>query len=458
MFAVWAVWAALGSPDGWTATASFRRDIAPVLVERCLRCHDEDVQKGGYRLDTVERLHHPGDSGKVPITPKQPEASHLFRLLITEDADDRMPQKGEPLDRPTVEKVRRWIEEGAELDGFNRGAALAEFAVGDFPLPPAHYPYPVPVAAVAFLGNAPGTSGLLTGPEPARPPGETPAGTDGWIGVGGYCEITIWGSEGGLRQRIANVPERIQSLVYRAEDQTLLFAGGAPGRAGAVGRVFLAGTQAPQIFLRTRDTLLALAVSPDGSRIAVGGTDRGIAIVDGVTLVRLRTITGHSDWVLDLAFSGDGRYLATASRDRTARVFDVSDGSLISAFREHKDAVTAVAFLEGSERVVTASKEGRLRSWNVLTGKDAKASEAVDAQVSRLVVRGDRILSAWSDGMLREHRADTLMQVRELGTAGEGVLALAISSNVIAAGHHNGRVRVWDSTTGESAHDFTAAP
>ena len=43
------------------AEISFRRDLAPVLVQKCQICHGAKKAKGGYRVDTFERLLRAGD-------------------------------------------------------------------------------------------------------------------------------------------------------------------------------------------------------------------------------------------------------------------------------------------------------------------------------------------------------------------------------------------------------------
>ncbi len=45
------------------------RQMAAVLVQRCLACHGPAKQEGGYRVDSFERLRKPGDSGANPIVP-----------------------------------------------------------------------------------------------------------------------------------------------------------------------------------------------------------------------------------------------------------------------------------------------------------------------------------------------------------------------------------------------------
>src|SRR3954454_7011607 len=60
-------------PAGTDATSvSFKRDVAPVLLQRCQGCHGPDKVKGEYRLDTLRRLMKAGSSGDAPIVAGKP--------------------------------------------------------------------------------------------------------------------------------------------------------------------------------------------------------------------------------------------------------------------------------------------------------------------------------------------------------------------------------------------------
>src|SRR3954470_22386828 len=95
----WFVWLLLG---GMTAAqeakpVSFRREIAPLLNRRCAACHNEENAKGRYRVDSFRRLLKPGESDEKPVVAGHPDDSELMRLLLEPDANDRMPQKADPL-------------------------------------------------------------------------------------------------------------------------------------------------------------------------------------------------------------------------------------------------------------------------------------------------------------------------------------------------------------------------
>ncbi|NUP06881.1 MAG: AAA family ATPase [Polyangiaceae bacterium] len=69
--------------------------------------------------------------------------------------------------------------------------------------------------------------------------------------------------------------------------------------------------------------IVAIAFSPDGSRLATGSADQTIRLHvrsgDAATVLR-----GHTSTVQDLVFSSDGARLLSASDDGTARVWDVA--------------------------------------------------------------------------------------------------------------------------------------
>src|SRR5947199_4759748 len=96
------------SSAGAKSDVVFTRDIAPVLVQKCLGCHNAQKHKGGYRLDTFDHLLHPGDGEAAPVSPGHPESSELFRLITSSDEHKRMPQKDDPLPAKQIASIEQW--------------------------------------------------------------------------------------------------------------------------------------------------------------------------------------------------------------------------------------------------------------------------------------------------------------------------------------------------------------
>jgi WD40 repeat protein/serine/threonine protein kinase len=74
---------------------------------------------------------------------------------------------------------------------------------------------------------------------------------------------------------------------------------------------------------RGHDQIDSLAISPDGSRVAIGGIVSGTLSIWDVRRGRLLvTLGGHVSGVGALAWTPDGTRLVSASRDRTVRIWD----------------------------------------------------------------------------------------------------------------------------------------
>ena len=70
----------------------FENSIRPLLTEHCLKCHGEQKQWGGLRLDSREATLRGGDSGAA-IVPGMPLKSLLIRAVRHEDEDLKMPKR-----------------------------------------------------------------------------------------------------------------------------------------------------------------------------------------------------------------------------------------------------------------------------------------------------------------------------------------------------------------------------
>lgn len=99
----------------------FAQDIVPVIREMCFKCHGGEKVKGKFKLNTKKEAMEGGESGKA-ILPGKPTLSKFYTsMTLGKDDEELMPPPKEKA-RPTpeqIEKVRKWIEQGAEWpDGF----------------------------------------------------------------------------------------------------------------------------------------------------------------------------------------------------------------------------------------------------------------------------------------------------------------------------------------------------
>ncbi len=95
------------------ASIDFVRDVRPVLQAKCYACHGPEKQKSGLRLDEKAAAMQGGDSGPA-IVPGKAADSDLIRRVTSDEADVKMPPKGDRLTASEIAKLRGWIDEGAK--------------------------------------------------------------------------------------------------------------------------------------------------------------------------------------------------------------------------------------------------------------------------------------------------------------------------------------------------------
>ncbi|MEK6259264.1 MAG: PSD1 and planctomycete cytochrome C domain-containing protein [Planctomycetota bacterium] len=96
----------------------YGRDVRPILSQFCFKCHgpDDGQRQAGLRLHTREGATAKSESGKTPISPKQPHLSELVRRIESTDPDEVMPPASTKrvLTAAQKETLKNWIASGAE--------------------------------------------------------------------------------------------------------------------------------------------------------------------------------------------------------------------------------------------------------------------------------------------------------------------------------------------------------
>ena len=91
----------------------FAKEIKPLLVRHCYRCHGPQRQESGYRLDQKEAAFRGGDTGEEAIVPGDADNSPLIQYIRGDDPDFVMPPEGQRLTEQQVQRMVRWVEQGA---------------------------------------------------------------------------------------------------------------------------------------------------------------------------------------------------------------------------------------------------------------------------------------------------------------------------------------------------------
>jgi WD40 repeat protein len=204
----------------------------------------------------------------------------------------------------------------------------------------------------------------------------------------------------------------------------------------------------------------ALAVSPDGEAVAVGGHEGQLYLwlAPGRPETRL---PGQVDSVTALAISPSGEMLASGGALGAVRLWDAHAGTELEAFKGHTGPIHAVTFAPDGRHLASAGGDGTVRIWEVDARQDCQALRpefepagpvAFTSEGQLAVACRDwtvRLLDAgtWQErAVLRGHRGRVL------------ALAAATRARVLATASSDRTVRLWDTQSGKQQAVLPAAP
>jgi WD40 repeat protein len=212
----------------------------------------------------------------------------------------------------------------------------------------------------------------------------------------------------------------VSALLFTAKGDQLI-SGAADGSVQA--RVILPKL-AEGVKWKHSAAVHALALSKDGTHVAVGGADKQVKVNLLATGKEEATFATPAV-VRGLAFHPDGKRLAVAGADGQARIYG-TDGQLEEYFA-HEGAVHAVAYSTDGKRLFTAGADKTARSWTPSLVWRARHDGAVQQAIYS--PRGDRVLSAGADGLVRLWAVADGKPIQAIRAHTGAVAALSISAD-----------------------------
>jgi len=438
-----------GSPG--EGSVSYYRDIRPVFQAHCQGCHQPAKRGGDYVMTDFAELLKGGESGAEAVIPGDPEGSYLIEQIEVVDGKAAMPQGRKPLAKVEVDKIRRWIKQGAKDD--TPASARPKYNMDN---PPSYNLPPV----ITALDVSP--DGKL-------------------LAVSGYHEVLLHQADvdgakadeadgGGLVARLVGMSERIESAVFSPDGKRLAVAGGSPGRMGEI-QIWDVEKRKLQLSVPvTFDTVYGAAWSPDGKVVSFGCGDKTVRAIDTESGEEVFFNGAHNDWALDTVFSVKGTHLISVSRDRSMKLFvfktrrfvdnitSITPGALkggLHAIDRHptKDELL-VGGADGSAKIfqmLRTSKRkigdnaNQLKKFPEMPGRIFDVAYSPDG---KQIAAGSSLNGA---GALHVYDAESAKLVSEIENLPSGVYSVEFypDGKRIVSGGFDGRVRISDAKTGK---------
>ncbi|MDR1586316.1 MAG: caspase family protein, partial [Treponema sp.] len=273
--------------------------------------------------------------------------------------------------------------------------------------------------------------------------------------------VKIWDMEsGGELAAFSGFGCAVNSAVYTGGGASFL----AACSDGTVRRYGISeGAETLRIAAHKGPVYSALS-GPDGG---TGSGPKGFVVSAGFDgLIRiwdsggslLQSIDAHQGPVMALAFSPDYSRMASGSMDKTVIEWSLPEGKRLNEFTGHQRTITAVAYKDKS-RILSASIDQSIREWDVHTGEEALAFTGYSRGVHTVMYSGneDFIISghgnsvSGADSVIRMWDARTGALLHTLEGHKKYIRSLDISPDggKIASGSADATVKIWDALNHE---------
>ncbi len=298
------------------------------------------------------------------------------------------------------------------------------------------------------------------------------------LAVSGHREVLLHDVAAKRPQLVARLigqSRQISSAVFSPDGRRLAVSGGSAGQFGEVQVWDLATDKQECSLCVTNDTLYGASWSPNGQSLAYGGADDMLRVADAATGRELLALPAHRDWVLGTDWAASGGQVVSVSRDGSLSLTDLagqkvqavtrmetscpkcrglSGGLMAVSRRPHRDQVL-VAGANGAARLYQLGQNLRLsQTYPSLPGRVFSLQFNSDG---RRFVAGSSYQGRGEARVLETESGQLISQTK--GTCG-GIFAVSLrpDGEQFAAAGRDGRVRIYQTQTGQLLQEFVPVP
>ncbi len=200
----------------------------------------------------------------------------------------------------------------------------------------------------------------------------------------------------------------------------------------------------------------AVAFSPRGNELALGGRDGTIRLV-GAQGTALRELKGHQASLTCVAYSPDGKRLASTSRDGAILCWDLATGTSSLLLHSVSDS-TRLAFSPDGTLLAATGQKAVVPVWDASSGREVHMLNGHTDPVRGISFspEGKYLASSSDDRTVRLWDLATGEAVFTLRGHAEPVLDVAFSPDLwrLASAGGDGTVKLWDAVNPQEFRPF----
>lgn len=312
---------------------SYYNDIVPLLKRSCTGCHHPGKLKGELDLTTHDAFKKGGKHGPA-FKEGDPKGSSVIEEIS--GAEPSMPKEGDPLTTAEVALFERWIAQGAADD--TPAEKKDPFKITALPI----YTAPAIISALAY-----------------SPDGEL-------LAISGYHETLLCKSDGSeVVARLLGDSPRIDSLTFSKDGKMLAVSGGAPSVFGEVQIWDVSKRSLIRASRLAPDSIYGISFSPDGDRIACGGADKSVRLIQVSDGKELFKFDNHSDWVFGTTFTVDGKRVLSGSRDRAMKLINAANAQFIDDVNKLLENILCISRHPKEDIIAYGGDMGGVRAYRM---------------------------------------------------------------------------------------------